>query len=234
MNTPPIPSTISAAPRTLVTFRLGRQIFALPIEPIVQIIPIVTITPLPHADPRVAGVINVHGALVPIINLHTLLNLPRPILQLHTPIVLVHCHTHTIGLIVDSVLEVFTPTAKDFTRPKEILPDELVEAPILAGMVNHTSGTVFVLDIDHILLPNQAEALELATAALFHDAGETASEEIAADLSPVELPTAQQGNGFETVQTAPQPKIDTPLQKAASKKKVGTSRKHRIEKEAKP
>lgn len=231
MNAPFIPPTTGAAPQTLVTFLLGRQVFALPIEPIVQIIPVVTITPLPHTDPRVAGVINVRGALVPIINLHYLLNLPRPTLQLYTPILLVRCQERTIGLIVDNVLEVFNPPAKAFIRPKEVLPLELVDAPILAGMVNHPDGTIFVLDIEHILLPHQAEALELATAALLHETGEASPGGSTVDASVVVQPPSDPSDKMPTsVQTDSHPESDAPAPKTASTRKAGASRKSRTEK----
>ena len=232
MNAPTATPTTSAPPQTLVAFRLGRQTFALPIEPIVQIIPIVTITSLPHTDPRVAGVINVRGALIPVINLHYLLNLPRPSLQLYTPIVLVRCHAHTLGLIVDSVIEVFTPPAADFASPKDILPEELEAPSLLAGMVQHTSGTVFVLDVDQLLLPNQADALQLAATALLQETEEEAAGPAAAEglvEQPVaELPPVSQDNPSEALQTAAPPVIDAPAQKTASPKKAGAARKRHV------
>ena len=70
----------SVAWRNLVTFRLGQQTCALPIEPIVQIIPMVTITRIPQVNhtvkgpalsadvpSAVEGVINVRGATVPVV-----------------------------------------------------------------------------------------------------------------------------------------------------------------------
>ena len=57
------------ARRSLVTFRLGQQKYALPIEPIERIVEMVAVTPIPQVDHSVEGVINYHGKTVPAVNL---------------------------------------------------------------------------------------------------------------------------------------------------------------------
>ena len=61
----------------LVAFRLGEQVYALPIESVVQIIEMVMITPVPLAASSLQGMINVRGATVPVVNLRCHLGLPR-------------------------------------------------------------------------------------------------------------------------------------------------------------
>ena len=59
----------------VVTFTLGSQTYALPIAPVRQIIEMVTITPLPQINHTIAGVINFHGVIAPVINMRRLLGL---------------------------------------------------------------------------------------------------------------------------------------------------------------
>jgi purine-binding chemotaxis protein CheW len=93
--------TLSEQHATIVTFCLGSQTYALPITPVRQIIEMVTITPLPQINHTVAGVINFHGTLAPVINLRRYLGLDEIPLQLHTPIILVNIFERVVGLIVD-------------------------------------------------------------------------------------------------------------------------------------
>ena len=142
--------------RNLVAFRLDLQTYALPIEPIVQIIEMVTITPIPQVSNTVEGVINVRGALVPVINLHRHLGLPEAALKLHTPIVLVQVGEQMVGLIVDEVLDVLTLSDSQITRTADIVPEGLGKASILQGLAHTPDGMVLLLDLDRLLLPDQA------------------------------------------------------------------------------
>ncbi len=142
-----------AARRNLVTFQLGRQIYALPIEMIVQIIPMVTITPTPQDDHTV-GVIQVRGRTIPVINLRPHLGLRKTALQLHTPILLVQNGQGTIGLIVDQVIDVLSLPADEVADFADLLSRGLREVPILQGMAYIQNSTVLLLNLDHLHLPH--------------------------------------------------------------------------------
>ncbi len=160
--------TNSNGQRNLVTFRLDRQTFALPIEPIVQIIEMVTITPLLQVNPAVEGVINVRGTAVPVVNLRRHLCLPEAKLELHTPLILVQTGERTVGLIVDEVSSVLNISASQITIPTEVLPEGLAQAPLLQGLIHTPRGTVLLLDLGYLFSASQAQLVQ-ALAALPHD-----------------------------------------------------------------
>ena len=135
----------------LVTFRLGAQFYALPIEPIRQIIEMVTITPVPQVKDTIEGVINFHGAPVPVIDLRKQLALPPIPLQLHTPIILVNLTDRLVGLIVDEVMDVLSLPANQIVDPKNFLPDGTEEAPVLKGLVQMAGKSILCLDFDQLL-----------------------------------------------------------------------------------
>jgi len=156
-----------SAIRNLVAFRLDRQTYALPIEPIVQIIEMVAITPIPQVNPAVEGVIDVRGTAVPVVNLRCQLGLPEAKLQLHTPIILVQTGERMVGLIVDQVADVLNIGADQITRPKDMLPDGLSDAPLVQGLTYTAQGALLLLDLEHLLASNQAQlaqALEALSA----------------------------------------------------------------------
>jgi purine-binding chemotaxis protein CheW len=143
----------------LCLFRMGKQLYALPVEVILRIIPMVKIMPLLQANDVVAGIINIQGALVPVVNLPRQLGLPDSPLELHTPILLVHYRSYTIGLIVDSVVDVVGIPIQTVTHPEQIIPEQLQKQTALAAMANTAQGTVFILDADRLFQQHQAKAL---------------------------------------------------------------------------
>ncbi|MBV8635454.1 MAG: purine-binding chemotaxis protein CheW, partial [Burkholderiaceae bacterium] len=63
------PERIEPAVRQFLTFRLGGEQFAIGIEPIREIIEFNGLTEIPMMPPHMRGVINLRGAVVPVIDL---------------------------------------------------------------------------------------------------------------------------------------------------------------------
>jgi len=150
----------------LVTFRLDRQVYALPIEPIQQIIEMVTITPVPQVRSSVEGVINYHGATVPVVNLREHLGIVKTPMRLHTPIMMVYVSGRLVGLIVDEVLAVLDVPSNKIDRPQDILPEGLGKTSLLGGLFYTGGNSILLLDIEHLFAPQEAIALAEAAAAL--------------------------------------------------------------------
>ena len=149
-----------------VAFRLFRQILAIPIEPLFQIIEMVTIIPLPTVEAPVEGVINVRGKMTPVLDLRRLLHFPALPYGLHTPIILVNLKNQMTGLVVDEVINVYTTPAQQIAKPADFLPPQLGELTALQGIAQVPEGTVMLLDLDHLLDPGQELALNHAFEAL--------------------------------------------------------------------
>lgn len=152
--------------QNLVIFELDGQTYGLPVATVVQIIEMVTITPVPQSNCAVEGVINVRGTAVPVVNLRCHLGLPVVPLQLRTPIILVRVDHWTVGLIVDEVIDVFGLGRDQIVRAADVLPEEFGKVPLLEGLIHTTDGTVLLLDLEHLFLPGQKQALIQALEAL--------------------------------------------------------------------
>ena len=66
------------SPREYITFRIGSQEFCIDIMAVREIRGWTPATPLPHAPGFVRGVINLRGAVLPIIDLAERLGFPQP------------------------------------------------------------------------------------------------------------------------------------------------------------
>ena len=135
---------------SLVVFDMGQQCYALPLEPVEQIVEMVTITPIPQENHLIEGVINVRGAMVPVVNLGSALGLTPTRLGLHTPIVLVQSQGRAVGLIVDQVRDVLSLPAEQMVRADAVLPEDLNGAPLIAGVVWTAYGMVLILNVEYL------------------------------------------------------------------------------------
>jgi purine-binding chemotaxis protein CheW len=146
----------SEAQLSMVLFRLDRQTFAIPITNVRQIIEMVTITPVPQVVQSVVGMINFHGATVPVINLRKHLGMHEQAARLHTPIILATVSGRMLGLLVDDVLDVMGFSPSQLINPADVLPIELGDLPIISNMAQTPQGMVIVLNPDQLFKVNHA------------------------------------------------------------------------------
>lgn len=94
-----------------LTFLLNGEEYGIEILKVQEIKSWGPYTPLPKSPPHVLGVINLRGAIVPIIDLRIRLGLPTTQFNSTTAIIIVEVEYNdrlrTIGLVVDSVSEVY-------------------------------------------------------------------------------------------------------------------------------
>jgi purine-binding chemotaxis protein CheW len=140
----------------LVTFRLSQQIYALPIECIVQIVPMVTITPLPRTNGLMArtasllGVINVRGSAVPVVDLRCHLGQGQGRMLLYTPIILSRIDGRMVGMVVDEVLDVVHLAMYELVPLDEIFPEEAGDTGFLSGMARIEDRLVPLLEVNSL------------------------------------------------------------------------------------
>jgi chemotaxis-related protein WspB len=117
----------------LLTFRLGPERYGVDVASVQRVLPAVHLKTLPHAPPYVAGLANLHGRPLPVIDL-CLLALGRPCqAAMSTRIIEVTCRRDqdavALGLLAEAVCEVirvdkkaFTPTGVQFDAGRYLGP----------------------------------------------------------------------------------------------------------------
>src|SRR5262245_19962235 len=113
---PQVPGTTR---HTLVVFELDGREFALPIEDIAEILQMVLITPVPEVPPWVAGVVNLRGRVIPVIDLRTRLGIEPRTPSLNTPLLIAEQGTRKLGLIADAVRDVIVVDDDALEQPAE-------------------------------------------------------------------------------------------------------------------
>lgn len=97
---------LAELPSELISFRIGSQEFCLDIMLVREIRGWTQGTPLPHSPSYVRGVINLRGAVLPIIDLSARLGLGTTEPSARSVIIVVHIGRRLVGLLVDAVSEI--------------------------------------------------------------------------------------------------------------------------------
>ena len=98
---------------------IGSEEFAVDVLSVQEINRIVEVTRVPKTPPYVEGVINLRGRIIPVLDLRKLFGLAGAQQTTQTRIVVVSVQARLVGLIVDSVEEVFVSLeAPSSRRPR--------------------------------------------------------------------------------------------------------------------
>lgn len=138
-----------ASPQQLVGFRLGKQNYAFPIGQTREIVVVDSITPTPEIPTYFAGVSNLRGQIIPILDLHRLLGIEPPErVPVHAVVITVG--DHLVGCLVDSVTRVIRLRGSDIQPADEVMElasgRGLAGRGAVAGFAHHLDEILIVLD----------------------------------------------------------------------------------------
>jgi purine-binding chemotaxis protein CheW len=147
--------------RQYLTFRLGQEVFATDVAKVREVLDLTPITKIPRTPEFMAGVINLRGTVVPVVDLRLCFEMSKTERTLTTCIVVVEVMLEgertVIGALADSVEEVV-----------DLEPDQIEAAPrigtqvrtdFILGMGNRNGQFVMILDIDRVFSVEQMDAI---------------------------------------------------------------------------
>jgi purine-binding chemotaxis protein CheW len=102
------PASLPTSAFRALTVRIAADVYALPINSIVEIIRYVRLTQVPEVAAGIVGALNLRGSVHAVLDARRRFGLPPSPPRLGSSIVLVTVGKHRIGLLVDRVLEVIT------------------------------------------------------------------------------------------------------------------------------
>jgi purine-binding chemotaxis protein CheW len=143
----------SYAGRQLLTFRLGAEVFGVDILQVQEIRGWAPVTRIPQTRSHVLGVLNLRGAVVPIIDLRLRFALASAEYNALTVIIVLSVNgtagQREVGVVVDAVSEV-VDVAEDALRPAPELGDRAVTDHI-SGLLTSGQDMVIMLDVDQLI-----------------------------------------------------------------------------------
>lgn len=128
----------------VLAFLVGAEEFCLPVLQVREIRAWTEPTPLPHSDPAIAGVINLRGTVLLIIDLSRALALTATRGDTHPVIVVVEARGRLAGLLVDRVQDIIALPAASL-EPAPAIPSPSGAAG-LAALALHDGRLLRILD----------------------------------------------------------------------------------------
>jgi purine-binding chemotaxis protein CheW len=137
------------ARREFLTCRLGGETYGIDILKVQEIREIDSVTRVPRVSAFVRGVINLRGAIVPIVDLGLMFGFPEPIKLDEASAIVLHVDRRMVGLVVASVSDVLA-LADDEILPAPDLGDRAI-AHAISGIGTRDGASILLIDVDHLL-----------------------------------------------------------------------------------
>lgn len=119
---------LAIAGQTFLIGRLSGRPIAVPAVNVDRVVRMAALTRLPNLAPGLAGVLNLHGELLLVVDPHPLLGVPTPPPHPDQHLIVVSAHTRYI-LLVDRIEQVVTVAAEDMIAVD--VPAERAHSPFL-------------------------------------------------------------------------------------------------------
>lgn len=149
------------APAQYLTFTLGEEVFAMDIRTVREIIQYGPMTPVPLMPPFVRGVINLRGAVVPVIDLKARFGQAAAVVGKKSCIVIFDAVRQgervELGLLVDAVSEVIDIPPSQIEPPPNF--GTAVRRDFIRGMGKVANRFVVILEPDKALDVEEMAAL---------------------------------------------------------------------------
>ncbi len=131
---------------SFVIFRIGMQRYALPLAVVERVVRMVSIVPVPETPPWLIGVIDLHGRLIPVIDLRD--RLGHPVRNIHPDdrLLVLSLTERSVALAVDEASDILIcPDSLE-----EVLPDPFRQSPYLKAIIRSEDGLILVLDPNNL------------------------------------------------------------------------------------
>ena len=140
----------------LISFRIGEQEFCVDIMAVREIRGWTPATPVPHSPGFVRGVINLRGAVLPVIDLADRLGLGVAVESARHVIIVVQIRSRIVGLLVDAVCDILSTAEHKVQRTPDLSGDQMQH--FVRGLIALEGRMISLIDLDLILDQAQAEA----------------------------------------------------------------------------
>lgn len=145
-----------------LTFLLGDEEYAVDILSVQEIKSWGPVTPVPQSPSYMLGVINLRGAIVPIVDLRRRFELPPQEVQATTAVVIVSANSadgeKVVGLVVDRVSEVYHMAAEQIQESADISAE--IDSNFIHGLAKTEEKLIILLNLKRVVLSSIGSQME--------------------------------------------------------------------------
>jgi len=155
------------AEEQLVIFELAGESYGVDISSVQRLIPMCDVTRIPQAPPHVAGVIDLRGEILPVLDLRLRFGLDTQTEEERkgARIMVTEIGEHAVGMIVDGVSEVLR-IARDQIEPPSVIVTG-VSTDYIRGVGKLDNRLIVLLALDRVLGLQELKQLQDAAAGAF-------------------------------------------------------------------
>lgn len=142
----------------LFEFEAAGQAYALPLHAVDRVEPFAALSPIPDVPPVVAGLLDLHGAALPVFDLRRRIEGQRGEYGLDAKLIIGHTATRRFAVAASDVRGVTVVSKQHLEALEQLLPG----AGTLPLVVPATEGMIFVYDPDAFLKADEQAQLDAA------------------------------------------------------------------------
>jgi purine-binding chemotaxis protein CheW len=132
-----------------LTFTLGSEEYAIDILRVQEIRGYDQVTAIANSPPFIKGVINLRGAIVPIVDLRIKFNLPSVTYDPFTVVIILNVLNRIVGAVVDSVSDVIALSGMEIKPPPEF--GGSFDTEYLLGLATVSERMLILVDIEKLM-----------------------------------------------------------------------------------
>lgn len=132
-----------------VHFRVGDADYVLPAADVVQMESFSGATEVPGCAPYVAGVVQIRGRVIPVIDLRSRFGLPPIARTLDSRVIVVADGARQVGLIADSARQMLRIDAEAFQPPPDVIREQ--SRGFVSSIARSGAGIVLRIDFSKVI-----------------------------------------------------------------------------------
>lgn len=132
-------------------FYLGKEVYALPLRELREVARLTRIRTVPGTPPSVAGLVNLRGKIICVLDVKTILGLPYPASSEQRFLIVLEGAAEPLGLVVDSIADIYSIEPDQIESPPATWPQD--RAQFFVGTVRVQSGLMGLLDLERLVIP---------------------------------------------------------------------------------
>jgi purine-binding chemotaxis protein CheW len=132
-----------------VLFRVGETDYVVPAADVIQMESFNGATEVPGCAPHVAGLVQIRGRVIPVIDLRLRFGLPRVDRTLDSRVIVIADGNRQVGLLADSARQVLRIEADAFQAPPEVIREQ--SRGFVNSIARSAGGVVMRIDFAKVI-----------------------------------------------------------------------------------
>ena len=133
----------------VLAFKLGKENYCADIRQIKEVVKAASVTEVPNTPELIAGIMNLRGQILTLVDLRRFFSCPAPVLKQGAPVIISDAAKSPVGLIVDDTKESVDIDEGSIQPPLETIGENLLR--YTKGQVQYNGEMMAVIDLKAIL-----------------------------------------------------------------------------------